>query len=160
MSFLRFLMVMSLVVWLGGLIFFAFVIAPTVFSILPTRHMAGSVVQRSLTALHWMGIVSGVIFLLASLAYARMTTGTAHPFAVRNVFIVLMIVLTLVSQIGIMPRMTMLRDSMGTIDNVPLTDPARVEFDRLHVWSTRVEELVLLLALVVTYLTAQQLGVR
>jgi hypothetical protein len=160
MSFLRFLMVISLVVWLGGLIFFAFVLAPTVFSVLPTRHMAGSVVQRALTALHWMGVVSGIVFLIASLAYARMTTGAAHPFAVRNVFIVLMIVLTLVSQIGIMPRMTVLRDSMGTIDNVPLTDPARVEFDRLHVWSTRVEELVLLLALVVTYLTAQQLGVR
>jgi hypothetical protein len=153
-------MVMCLIVWLGGLIFFAFVLAPTVFSVLPTRHMAGSVVQRSLTALHWMGIVSGIIFLIASLAYARMTTGDAHPFAVRNVFVVLMVVLTLVSQIGIMPRMTVLRDSMGTIDNVPLTDPARVEFDRLHVWSTRVEELVLLLALVVTYLTAQQLGVR
>jgi hypothetical protein len=153
-------MAMCLVVWLGGLIFFAFVLAPTVFSILPTRHMAGSVVQRSLTALHWMGVVSGVVFLIASLAYARMTTGAVHPFAVRNVFIVLMIVLTLVSQIGIMPRMTVLRDSMGTIDNVPLTDPARVEFDRLHVWSTRVEELVLLLALVVTYLTAQQLATR
>jgi len=30
MSFLRYLMLLSLVVWLGGLIFFSFVLAPTV----------------------------------------------------------------------------------------------------------------------------------
>jgi len=50
MSFLRFLMLLSLVVWLGGLIFFSFVVAPTLFSVLPTRHLAGSVVSRSLGA--------------------------------------------------------------------------------------------------------------
>ena len=31
MSFLRFLMLLSLVIWIGGIIFFAFVVAPTVF---------------------------------------------------------------------------------------------------------------------------------
>ncbi|HEX8817715.1 MAG TPA: DUF4149 domain-containing protein [Terriglobales bacterium] len=155
MPFLRFLMLLSLIVWLGGLIFFAFGVAPTLFAVLPTRHMAGSVVQRSLTTLHWMGIVSGIVFLIASLIYARMTTGTPHIFAARNVMIVLMLVLTLVSQFGIMPKMVALRNQMVVIDNVPPTDPARVEFDSLHVWSTRVEELVLLLALVVTYMTAQ-----
>jgi uncharacterized membrane protein len=45
MALLRFFMLLSLVVWLGGLIFFAFVLAPTVFSgILPTRHMRGATV--------------------------------------------------------------------------------------------------------------------
>jgi uncharacterized membrane protein len=47
MSFLRYLMLLSLIVWLGGLIFFSFVVAPTVFSVLPTRHLAGNVVSRS-----------------------------------------------------------------------------------------------------------------
>ncbi len=50
MSFVRFLMLLSLVVWIGGIIFFAFVVAPTVFkpSILPTHQLAGNVVSRSL----------------------------------------------------------------------------------------------------------------
>ena len=34
MSFVRYLMLLSLVIWIGGLIFFAFVLAPTVFAVL------------------------------------------------------------------------------------------------------------------------------
>src|SRR5579863_3311223 len=41
MSLLRFLMLLSLIVWIGGLILFAFVVAPTAFALLPTRHLAG-----------------------------------------------------------------------------------------------------------------------
>jgi hypothetical protein len=37
---------------------------------------------------------------------------------------------------------------------VPVDNPARVQFDALHAWSTRVELAVLLLGLVVVYLTA------
>ena len=43
--------------------------------------------------------------------------------------------------------MVKLRDSMGVIDNVPLTDPRRVEFNRMHVWSTRLEGSVFFLGL-------------
>ena len=66
MAFLRFLMLLSLIVWLGGVIFFA-VLAPTLFSVLPTRHLAGSVVAPMLTKIHWMGIVSGITFLISSM---------------------------------------------------------------------------------------------
>src|SRR5258707_13727229 len=87
MPFLRFLMLLSLVVWLGGLIFFAFVLAPTAFSpgLLPTRHMAGSIVGRSLDRLHYMAIVSGIIFLLASMLYSRMASGNPSPLAARHI---------------------------------------------------------------------------
>src|SRR5438445_12478937 len=83
MPFLRYLMLLSLIVWLGGLIFFSFVVAPTAFSVLPSRHLAGSVVSRSLTALHWMGLVSGLVFLATSMLYSRLSCGSAHPLAVR-----------------------------------------------------------------------------
>jgi uncharacterized membrane protein len=158
MSLLRFLMLMSLIVWLGGLIFFAFVLAPTVFSVLPTRHLAGSVVSPSLSRLHWMGLISGIVFLLSSMTYARLSTGAAHPFAARHVLLCLMLILTLVSQFGISPKMAALRASMGQIDNVAPSDPARAQFNALHVWSTRLEGAVLLLGLVVVYLTARQLA--
>ena len=38
--------------------------------------------------------------------------------------------------------------------DVPATDPARVQFNALHVWSTRLEGGVFLLGLLVVYLTA------
>src|SRR5271167_1476617 len=153
MSFLRYLMLLSLIVWLGGLIFFS-VVAQTAFSTLPSRHLAGTVVGRSLGTLHWMGIVSGLVFLASSILYSRLTKGTAQVFAARHVLICLMLALTLISQFGIMPRMDTLRASIGEIDSVPRDNPARVQFDALHVWSTRVESAVFLLGLVVVYLTA------
>jgi uncharacterized membrane protein len=160
MSFLRFVMVLSLVVWIGGLIFFAFVLAPTAFTIpdvLPNTHLAGNVVGRALGKLHWIAIFSGVIFLLSSLLYSRITDGTAHVFAMRHVLICLMLALTLFSQFWIIPRMDTLRASVSDFAVVPLTNPARVQFDALHVWSTRVEVAVLLLGLVAVYLTASLL---
>jgi len=158
MSFLRFLMVLSLVVWIGGLIFFAFVLAPTAFQILPSTHLAGNVVGRALGKLHWIAIISGVVFLIASLLYSYLTQGTAHIFAMRHILICLMLALTLLSQFWIIPRMDTLRASVGDFATVPLNDPARVQFDALHVWSTRVESAVLLLGLVAIYLTASALS--
>ena len=43
---------------------------------------------------------------------------------------------------------------MGEIDAVPMTDPARVQFNALHMWSTRLEIGVLVLGLAVLYITA------
>lgn len=157
MSFLRFLMVLSLVVWIGGLIFFAFVLAPTAFQVLPDTHLAGNLVGRALGKLHWIAIISGIVFLITSLLYSYLTLGTAHIFAIRQILICLMLALTLFSQFWIMPRMDTLRASVGDFASVPLTDPQRVQFDALHVWSTRVESAVLLFGLVVIYLTASAL---
>jgi hypothetical protein len=160
MSFLRFLMLLSLVVWIGGVMFLAFVEAPTAFrlGLLPSRHLAGAVVGGSLNILHWMGIISVVVFLISSLAYNQISKGTAQPFALRHVLIVLMLLLTAYSQFGITPRMVALRASFVEIDRVPLDDPGRVEFDRLHNWSEKLEGGVLLLGLAVVYLTAQRLS--
>jgi len=157
MSFLRFLMLLSLVVWVGGLIFLAFVEAPTAFSpgLLPSRHMAGSIVGRSLDLLHYMAIISGIVFLIASMLYSRVATGNARPLAARHLLIALMLLLTVISQFAISPKMHAIRAEVGVIDNVPLDDPLRREFNRLHVWSEKFEEAVLLLGLVALYATAQ-----
>jgi len=149
-------MLLSLVVWIGGIIFLAFVEAPIAFSpgLLPTRHVAGSIVGHSLDLLHYMAIVSGIVFLIASMVYSRMTTGNARPLAGRHLLIVLMLLLTVISQFAISPKMHALRAEVGVIDNVPLDSPLRREFDRLHVWSEKFEQAVLLLGLVAMYATA------
>ena len=154
MSILRFLMFLSLVVWIGGLVFFAFVLAPTAFSVLPNTHLAGNVVGRALGKLHWIAIFSAVVFLITSLLYSYLTQGTAHVFAMRHMLLCLMLALTLLSHFWIIPRMDTLRAQVGDFAQVPLSDPQRVQFDALHVWSTRVEGAVLILGLVVVYLAA------
>jgi uncharacterized membrane protein len=151
-------MLLSLVCWIGGLIFFAFVLAPTAFTIpgvLPNTHLAGNVVGRTLGKLHWIGLISGLVFLISSLLYSRFTDGAVHLFTARHILLCLMLALTLISQFGIIPRMDVLRASLGEVSSVPIDNPERVQFDALHVWSTRVEGAVLLLGLVVVYLTAR-----
>jgi uncharacterized membrane protein len=155
MSFLRFLMLLSLVLWIGGLVFFAFVVAPSAFRVLPTTHLAGNVVGASLGKLHWIGIISGVVYLFSSMLYSYFTNGTAHVFAFRHILVCLMLALTLISQFGIIPRMDTLRASLGEVAAAPIDNPQRVEFSMLHVWSTRVEGAVLLLGLVVVWMTAR-----
>ena len=158
MSVVRYLMLLSLVIWVGGLIFFSFVLAPTVFAVLPTRQLAGSVVSRSLGIMHWMAITCGVVFAITSMIDSRIVNGVAEPFALRNLFIYAMIILTLVGMFGIAPRMLALREQMNLIDAVPHDDARRVEFNRLHHWSTRVEGSVLVLGLALLYLTARRLS--
>ena len=155
MNVLRFLMLMALTVWIGGILFFGAVVAPTVFTVLPTHELAGRVVNHSLGALHWMGIVSGIIYLICSMIYSRLAKGIVHLFAARNVLMVLMIALTAISLFVVTAKMEVLRADMGVIDNVSRSDSRRVEFNRLHVWSTDLEGGVLVMGLVVVFLTGK-----
>ena len=50
-----------------------------------------------------------------------------------------------------------LRAEAGVIDNVPLDNPLRMEFNRLHLWSERFEQAVFLLGLAALFLTARAL---
>lgn len=158
MQALRFVMLLSLVVWIGGIIFFAAAVAPTVFAVLPTRQLAGQVVSRSLSILHWLGVGSGVVFLITSMWYSRVDVGFAHPFAARNSLVLIMIALTMISMFVISTKMLALRDDMAVIDNVPLNDPRRVEFNELHRWSTRLEVGVLAMGIGVLWLTVKALS--
>ena len=150
-------MILSLVVWVGGISFLSFVEAPTAFRVAPTRHMAGSIVGPSLSLLHWMGLFSGVIFLGSSMLLSSLSTGSARPFAARNLFVFLMLLLTVVSQFVISPKMAALRTSFQDIDQVSPDNPARAKFQALHRWSERLEGGVLLLGIVAIFALARTL---
>ena len=159
MNFLRFLLLLSLAVWIGALIFFPLV-AQTSFSILPSTHEAGLVVGAALIKLHWMGMASGLVFLVCSLAYARLALGRAGIFALAELLVVFMLVLTAVSGFVIIPRMDSLRASAGEMSSLPLSNPVRAHFDTLHAWSVRTEEAVLVLGMVALYSVASRLCPR
>ena len=158
MNVLRFFMLLALVVWIGGIIFFAFAVAPTVFKVLPTRHLAGAVVTRSLGILHWMGIVCGFVFLITSMINSYSARGAPYPFAPRHLLVYIMLALTAISQFVVSAKMLALRTAMGEIDLVPIDDARRIAFNQLHVWSTRLESGVLILGLIVLFLVARRLS--
>jgi len=159
---LRFFRLLSLIVWLGGIIFFAFVLAPTVFApfVVSRTHsfvLSGEIVAASLSKLHWIGLVCGVVFIVISIVLALLK----KTFLARTIFpcmlAAVMILLTAYSQFSIMPRME--RDRItagGDIDSLSTTHPARAEFERLHPRSEHVEEAVLFCGLALTVLLARR----
>jgi hypothetical protein len=144
-------MLLALIVWIGGIIFFAFVMAPTLFSVLPVP-LAGNVVSPTLTKLHWIGLFSGGIFLLCSLIYNYARHSQPRLFGPTHLLVVLMLILTAISQFAITPRMRELREGPSGLD----APNARADFNRLHMWSTRTEGGVLLLGLLVVIVTARE----
>jgi uncharacterized membrane protein len=155
MSWLRTLMLLALVVWVGGIIFFAFVEAPTAFHVLPSTELAGNVVGPSLTDLHWIGIISGLVFLLSSVAYNNLKHAQTRLLSGIHLFVFLMLVLTCVSQFAITPRMHALRAEKKNAVTVA-NDPRAAEFDRLHHWSERLEGVVLVCGLLAVILTGRR----
>jgi uncharacterized membrane protein len=152
MSVLRAIMLLALVVWVGGVIFFAFVMAPTLFVVLPSTRLAGDVVSAALSKLQWIGWICGVSFLVSSLIYNWRKHAQLRAFSAAHVFVVLMLALTAVSQFAITPRMRELRAAPQSLDS----SANRAEFDRLHAWSTRCMGGVLVLGLGVVILTARR----
>jgi hypothetical protein len=146
---LRYLEFLSLGTWLGGIIFLSFVVAPGAFATLGSRDQAGAMVGMALGRLHWIGVGAGALFLIARIAQEKSVAALFRPAAG---LVVLMLALTLYSQLGVTSRLATLRTQMGSVEHTPETSPLRVEFDRLHQWSVRIEGAVLLCGLAALFL--------
>jgi hypothetical protein len=166
MSWLRTLMLLALIAWIGGVAFLAFVEAPSAFSVLPSTHLAGLVVGRSLTALHWIGILAAGIFLASSLALNYLSNYRFRVLSASHVLIVVMLAFTLVSQFCITPRMREVRSQLEMVQTpgygpyVPGSVPDLIALysRQFHKWSERLEGAVLFLGLGVVILTARRFG--
>ena len=151
-SVLRYLEFLSLGTWVGSILYLSFVVAPGAFATLGSRDQAGAVVGMALGRLHLLGLIAGVVYLVARVGVARSLKALAGPAALA---VILMLVLTLVSQYGVSARMAHLRTEMGSVDRTPEDHPLRVEFNRLHRTSVRLEGAILLLGLVALFLTVR-----
>ena len=149
---LRFLQFLSLGCWLGSIIFFI-VFTQGIFSVMPTKDLAGAVVGYSLARLHILGIAAGCIYLIATAAQERSVAALARPAAL---LVFVMILCTVASQYGVIARMDVLRAQMGSVDATTADNPLRVMFDRLHQYSVRLESAVLFFGLAALFLTARQ----
>jgi hypothetical protein len=152
-AILRTVEFLALGVWVGAILFLSLVVAPGAFSILPSRDLAGAMVAMALARVHLLGYVASALFLGASVTRSRSLSALSRPAAVAAI---LMLLLTLVSQRWVSPRMAGLRAEMGSVDATPADHPLRVEFNRLHQISVGLEMAVLLLGLAATFLAVRE----
>ena len=155
MTILRWLEFLALSIWLGSDIFLSFVVAPGAFSVLASRDQAGAIVGYSLTRMHWMGVICGVLILLGRLLRTRSRGSITSTAALC---ILLMIVLTTVSQLAVSPKMAALRVQMGSIQATAADSPLFAEFSRLHRVSVSLESGVLLAGFAALYLFVREMS--
>lgn len=154
-TILRYLEFLSLGTWVGSILFLSFVVAPGAFALF-SRDQAGALVGLALGRLHWLGLVCGVVYLVAHVAVARSLPAFLEWAAIA---VILMLALTLVSQYWVSPKLADLRAEMktqfGSVDATPGDSPLRAAFGRLHGISTTLELIVLLAGLIALYLTVR-----
>ena len=143
--------------WLGLAIYFSAVVAPSAFGVLRSFNLAnageiaGTIVSRALSAVNKSGLLLSLLLLLSAPAvkkyYGRWS------FILQNVLVMTVATLTAAGEWVIAARMRGLRSAMnGQIDQVPLTDPNRVAFSALHVYSVAALSIAMIAALIVILL--------
>jgi uncharacterized membrane protein len=150
---LRTLEFLGLSIWVGSDVFLSLVVAPGAFSVLASRDQAGAIVGYSLTRMHWMGIVCGVVILLFRVLRTRTFASLVAPAALC---VVLMILLTVISQVAVSPRMAALRMQMGSIEATAAGSPLLAEFGRLHTISVGLESGVLLAGMAALFILVRE----
>jgi hypothetical protein len=154
-TFLRTVEFLSLSLWLGSDVFLSFVVAPGAFRILGSRDQAGAMVGYGLWWMHMIGVVCGIVLLLVRLLRTRAVSSLVAPAALC---VVLMVLLTVLSQHAVSPRMAALRVQMGSIQATGADSRVLAQFSRWHRISVSLESGVLLAGIVGMYLMVKELG--
>jgi Domain of unknown function (DUF4149) len=162
-------MLLALVIWIGGIVFFSAVEAPELVHVLGVGNPAfAEIINRSLSILHYFGFACGLLFVFADLAVratARQNiiagdvsaVRAAQSSGIRLLLVCVMLALTAFSQFWISRRMHAIRTAHPGFEQLSLAAPERVEFSRLHRYSVNTEGAVLILGLCVVGLTGRRL---
>jgi hypothetical protein len=143
--------------WLGLAIYFSAVVAPSAFAVLRSFNLAnageiaGTIVSRALSVVNKSGLLLSLLLLVSAPAVKKYYGRWSFIF--QNVLLIVVAILTAAGEWVIAARMRGLRVTMnGQIDQVPLTDPNRMAFAALHVYSVAALSIAMISALIVILL--------
>jgi uncharacterized membrane protein len=150
--FVRWLHLIALIVWLGEVVFFSFVVAPAIFSTFPAVE-AGRAVGAILPTYYRIGYGCGALLLVTTLLLLGMAEMRTW-LGVGALLVAAMLAATVYAGVMIQPRAVELRPQ--------LHDPAapagaKDEFDRLHHLAVTLNGAVLLGGVAVSVITAASL---
>ncbi len=138
MRLLRYLYILALVIWLGGIVVAGAIVAPAVFGVLQDwnpvegRMLAGRVFGEVLQRLHWLAYAMGSVMFVA-LTLHRLLGARPEKYGIRASIMSVMLLLTLYSGYMVTPRVATLQAEVGgPIAALADTDARKVEFNRLH----------------------------
>ena len=153
---LRAVRLLSMVVWVGGLVFFAFVEAPTAARVMGITQQFALLIGQSIGGINSIGYATSMLFILCSLLlWKRSSPGTRKLLVVELPLAIVMFAAVLCVQRSIVPAMERDRTAAnGDINTLAPDNPIRAHFDRLHANSESVEGAALFLGVAVVLLMA------
>ena len=159
---LRYVYVLALVVWLGGMVLLGVLVAPTTFEVLQAsepvtgRALAGDLFGAILGRFHYVAYAAGAI-LLVTLAVMAILGPRPASYAIRSAIIVVMLGVAVYSGFVVLRRVDAIQREVGRLPSqLPAGDARRTEFDALHLLSTRLMLFDMMGALVLLYWEARE----
>jgi len=138
MRFLRYLYILALVIWLGGIVVAGAIVAPSIFGVLQEwnpnegRVLAGRVFGEVLQRLHWLAYAMGSVMFVA-LTLHRLLGARPEKYGIRASILVLMLLVTAYSGFVVTPRIVALQGMVNAPIAALADDDARkAEFSGLH----------------------------
>lgn len=153
---LAFFEVLIIGIWLGSMMFFSFAVAPSAFGVLPSRHLAGQIVSSTLMKVEILGLILGSVLLVIQMLGWGARAAEGRGRLIRAVLIVVLIAMAALSRFWVSPALNSLRSAMGgQIDDVPATDPLRIQFNDLHQYSVWLMGTAMLAGIGLLFLTVR-----
>jgi hypothetical protein len=148
----KWLYLMALIVWVGQVVFFSFVAAPSLFRTFPTAAgpEAGRAVGAIFPTYYRVGYLCGGILLVTSLVLAG-SAGARLWWSVNSLLAAIMLAATLYAGVVVHPRASALRAQIREASTPP---GVKEEFDRLHQLAVQLNGAVLVCGVVVSVITA------
>ena len=161
---LRYLYILALVVWLGGMVVLGAIVAPATFQVLQAsapsigRALAGELFGQILKRFHYVAYASGGV-LLVTLAAMAILGPRPRAFAVRLALVTAMLLVALYSGFIVLTTIDAIQVEAGGLPSLlPAGDARRIRFDELHVLSTRLMMANIVGALALLYWEARDHG--
>jgi uncharacterized membrane protein len=143
MRALRYVYMLALVVWLGGMIVLGAIVAPATFQVLQAsapqigRTLAGELFGVVLARFHYIAYGAAAVLLLTMAAMALLGP-RPRGVAVRGVLVAVMLAVAVYSGVVVTGRINAIQRDVGGLPSLlPADDARRVRFDELHTLSTR-----------------------
>ncbi len=152
---IRFIHLLSIVVWFGSIVFFSFIAAPAIFKVLP-RETAGDVVGEIFPKYWLIGYICSITLLL-TLAYMSAYEKTIP--IVKISLLVLMTLITFYSGLAVGGKAREIKAEIKTVEDPAKKESLRMEFKSLHLRSVILNVAVLMLGIVFIFFTAYSMRV-
>ncbi len=150
--FVKWFYLTALIVWMGEVVFFSFVVAPSIFRTFPTAE-AGRAVGAIFPTYYRLGYGCGALLLLTSVLL-RSGAAARMWWSANIVLAALMLAATLYAGVVIQPRAAELRPQ---IHDAAAPQAVKDEFSRLHRLAVQLNGGVLVCGLCVSIITATAL---